>query len=47
MKVARLLLMIVAVLVFGMAAHGVKGQRVDLVPLGLGLAALAELLALV
>jgi hypothetical protein len=37
MKIVRLLLLVVAVLLFGMAALGVTGQQVDLVPLDLAL----------
>ena len=47
MKIARLLLMGGAVVVFALAAFEVQGQRVNLVALGLAFAALAELLTLV
>lgn len=47
MKILRLVMMVAAVVVFGLAAFEVSGQRINLIGLGLFFLALAELLAMV
>jgi hypothetical protein len=47
MKIIQLILMIAALIVFGLAAFEVTGQRVNLVAMGLFFMALAQLLSIV
>jgi hypothetical protein len=46
MKIARLIVLVVAVLVLLMAAVGMKAQKIELLPLGLSLLALSELITI-
>ena len=47
MKMIRLIVVIAAMIIFGLAALEVSGPRVSLVPLGLFFLALAELLSII